>query len=156
MVLSKKYKWPEDYFSIWCWGNSWKILTTNFYSTHFFTIISSFNLFSGLFWINVKKINKIRNNVVCIIFVYCCALTTGRCNVFQHTFGNQKKSEIYGPYFLAILFLVTMNRWVNFQITFINQWRIGFRGKSYILFVCSVLYYMAVRLSPLKKMMISD
>ena len=37
LVLSKKYKWPEDYFSIWCWGNSWKILTTNFYSAHIFS-----------------------------------------------------------------------------------------------------------------------
>ena len=43
---------------------------------------------SDLFSIVAKKVNQIRNNVVCVIaclvFVFCCALTTGRCNAFQH------------------------------------------------------------------------
>ena len=59
-----------------------------------------------------KKVNQIRKNVVCVVarlvFVFCCALTTGRCNAFQHIFVNQKKSEFYGPYFQTMLFLVTM------------------------------------------------
>ena len=53
-----------------------------------------------------------RNYVVCVVarlvFVFYCALTTGRCNAFQHIFGNKKKSEFYGPYFQTMLFLVTM------------------------------------------------
>ena len=70
------------------------------------------NLRFDLFSIIAKKVNQIRNNVVCVvaclIFVFCCALTTGRCNAFQHIFRNKKKSEFYGPYFQTMLFLVTM------------------------------------------------
>ena len=55
-----------------------------------------------------------RNYVVCVVarlaFVFYCALTTGRCNAFQHIFGNKKKSEFYGPYFQTMLFLVTMTQ----------------------------------------------
>ena len=55
-----------------------------------------------------------RNNVVCVVarlvFVFYCAFTTGRCNAFQHIFGNKKKSEFYGPYFQTMLFVVTMLR----------------------------------------------
>ena len=32
----------------------------------------------------------------------------GRCNVFHHIFENEKKSELYGPNFQTMLFLVTM------------------------------------------------
>ena len=39
-----------------------------------------------------KEVNQTRNNVVCVVvrlvFVFCCALTTGRCNAFQHIFVN--------------------------------------------------------------------
>ena len=41
---------------------------------------------------SVKEVSKIRNNVVCVVvrlvFLFCCALTTGRCNAFQHIFLN--------------------------------------------------------------------
>ena len=63
-------------------------------STIFFTImnISFFNLRFDLFSIIAKEVNQIRNNVVCVVarlvFVFCCALTTGRCNAFQHIFVN--------------------------------------------------------------------
>ena len=54
------------------------------------------------------------NNEVCVVdrlvFVFCCALTTGRSNAFQHIFANQKKSEFYGPFFQTMLFFVTMVR----------------------------------------------
>ena len=43
-----------------------------------------------------------------LVFVFCFALTTGRCNAFQNIFVNKKKSEFYGTYFQAMLFLVTM------------------------------------------------
>ena len=63
-------------------------------STIFFTImnISFFNLRFDLFSIIAKKVNQIRKNVVCVVarlvFVFCYALTTGRCNAFQHILVN--------------------------------------------------------------------
>ena len=116
VVFSRKYRWPEHYFSVWSLGNSQKLLKTNQFlvSTIFFTImnISFFSLRFDLFSIIAKEVNQIRNNVVCVvarlIFLFCCALTRGRCNAFQHNFVNQKKSAFYGPYFQTMLFLVTM------------------------------------------------
>ena len=64
------------------------------FSTIFFTImnISFFNLRFDLFSIIAKEVNQIRNNVVCVVahlvFLFCCALTTSRCNAFQHDFVN--------------------------------------------------------------------
>ena len=83
-------------------------------STIFFTImnISFFSLRFDLFSIIAKKVNQIRNNVVCIaarlVFMFRCGLTMSRCNAFQHIFVYQKKSEFYGPYVQSMLFLVTM------------------------------------------------
>ena len=111
LVFSRKYRWPEHYFSVWCLGSSQKLLTTNQFlvSTIFFTImnISFFNLRFDLFLIIAKEVNQIRNNVVCVVarlvFVFCCALTMGGCNAFQHIFVNKKKSEFYGPYFQTVI-----------------------------------------------------
>ena len=111
LVFSRKYRWPEHYFSVWSLGNSQKLLKTNQFlvSTIFFTImnISFFNLRFDLFLIIAKEVNQIRNNVVCVVarlvFVFCCALTMGGCNAFQHIFVNQKKSEFYGPYFQTVI-----------------------------------------------------
>ena len=116
LVFSRKYRWPEHYFSVWSLGNSQKLLTTNQFlvSTIFFTImnISFFNLRFDLFSIMAKEVNQIRNNVVCVaarlVFLFCLALSTGRCNAFQHNFVNSKKSEFYGPYFQTMLFLATI------------------------------------------------
>ena len=104
LVFSRKCRWPEHYFSVWCLGNFQKLLTTNQYlaSTILFTNlnISFFNLRFDSFSIIAKKVNQIRNLVVCVVarfvFVFCCALTT--------------KSEFYDPYFQIMLFLVTMVR----------------------------------------------
>ena len=85
-----------------------------FVSTIFFTImnISFFNLRFDLFLIITKEVNQIRNNVACVVvrlvFVFCCALTTGHCNAFQHIFVNEKKSDFYVSYFQTMIFLVTM------------------------------------------------
>ena len=95
-ILGRKYRWPEHYFSIWSLGNSQKLLKTNQFlvSTIFFTImnISFFSLRFDLFSIIAKEVNQIRNNVVCVVarfvFLFCCALTTGRCNAFQDNFEN--------------------------------------------------------------------
>ena len=65
----------------------------NVYHKYIYT--SFFNPFFNPFSIIAKEVNEIRNNIVCVIanhvFVLRCALTLGRCNVFQHNFGNQKK-----------------------------------------------------------------
>ena len=92
---------------VWSLGNSQKLLKTNQFlvSTIFFTIMnfSFFSLRFDLFSIIGKEVNQIRNNVVCVvacyIFLFCCALTTGRCNVFQQNLENLKKTEFYGTYF---------------------------------------------------------
>ena len=99
MVFSRKHRWPEHYFSAWCLGNYQKLLTTNQFlvSTIFFTIIniSFFNLRFDLFSIITKKVNQIRNNVVCVVahlvFVFYCALTMRSCNVFQHIAAHISK-----------------------------------------------------------------
>ena len=83
-------------FFIWSLGNSKKLLTTNqlLVSTIFFTImnISFFSLRFDLFSIIAKEVNQIRNNVVYVagrlVFLFCCAPTTGRCNAFQYIFVN--------------------------------------------------------------------
>ena len=85
-----------EHFSVWCLGNSQKLLTTNQFlvSTIFFTNlnISFFSLHFHFFSIIAKKVNQIGNNAVCVavrlVFVFCYALTTGRCNAFQHIFVN--------------------------------------------------------------------
>ena len=63
-------------------------------STVFFTImnISLFSLRFDLFSVITKEVNQVKNNVVCIVacvvFLFCCVLSTGRCNAFQHIFVN--------------------------------------------------------------------
>ena len=116
LFFSRKYRPPEHYFSVWCLGSFQKLLTANQFlvSTVFFTImnISFFNLLSYLFSVIAKVVNQIRNNAVCVaarlVFVFCCALTTGHCNAFQHFFVNYKKLEFYGPYFQTISFHAAM------------------------------------------------
>ena len=93
VVFSRKYRWPEHYFSVWSLGNSQKLLKTNQFlvSAIFFTIM---NILFFSFRFDLFSI--IGNNVICIVarlvFLFCCALTTGRCNAFQHNFVNQKSS----------------------------------------------------------------
>ena len=57
---------------------------------------------------SAEQNTKTRRAITRLVFVFCSALTTGRCNVFQHIFGNENKSEFYGPNFQTMLFLVTM------------------------------------------------
>ena len=93
MVFSRKYRWPKHYSSVWFLVNSEKLLKTNQFlvSAIFFTIM---NIFFFSFRFDLFSI--IGNNVICIVarlvFLFCCALTTGRCNAFQHNFVNQKSS----------------------------------------------------------------
>ena len=96
VFFSRKYRWPEHYFSVWFLGNSQKLLKTNQFlvSTIFFTImnISFFSLRFDLFSVTAKEDNQIQYNVVRVVarlvFLFCCALTTGRCNAFRHNFVN--------------------------------------------------------------------
>ena len=94
LIFSRKYKWPEHYFSVCCLGNSQKLLTTNQFlvSAILFANINiySFNLRFDRFSIIVKKVNQIKNKVVCVEarLVFYCVLTTGRCIAFQRIFIN--------------------------------------------------------------------
>ena len=49
-----------------------------------------FRLMFELFSIIAKEVNQIRNNVVYVVArlvsLFCCSVTTGRCNAFQHIF----------------------------------------------------------------------
>ena len=98
-----------------------------------------FSLSFDLFSIIAKEVDQIRNNVVCVvtrlIFLFCCALTMGRCNVFQHIFVNYKKSEFYGPYFQAVLFLVTVISSCNLKgMIFTPVWKKSYGYKQYLAF----------------------
>ena len=59
-----------------------------------FTIIniSFFSPRFDLFSIIAKEVNQNTNNavcvVVCLVFLFCCALSTSRCNAFQNLFVN--------------------------------------------------------------------
>ena len=115
LVISRKHNWSEDCFYIWFSENSWKVTTNQLSVSKIFFAninISFFDLCSEFFSVTAKKVNQIRNNVVCfvacLIFVFCYALTTGRCNAFQPISVNQKNSVFYNPHFQTMLFLVTM------------------------------------------------
>ena len=96
LVSSRKYRRPEYYFFEWSLGNSQILLTKNKFlvSTISFTVknISFLSLRFDLFSIIAKELNQIRDNVVYVVarlvFLFCCALTAGRCNVFQNIFVN--------------------------------------------------------------------
>ena len=100
--------------------------------------ISFFSLHFDLFSIIAKEVIQIRNNVLCVVarlvFLFCCALTTVRCNAFQHVFVNQKKSEFYGPYFQTILFLVTMIKLTCIKGREKNKTKIA-KGRSLVYLV---------------------
>ena len=83
-----------------CSGNSWKILIYtklifSQYNIFTNTIISFSNPFSDL------ESGTLIIGLVCIVarlvFVFCCALTTGCRNVLQYNFGNKKKSRVLRP-----------------------------------------------------------
>ena len=109
VVFSRKYRWPEHFFSVWYLENSQKLLKTNQFlvSAIFFPImnISFFSLRFDLSSIIAKEVNQVRNNAVCVaarhVFLFCCALTTGHCNAFQCV-------AMLFPYFQTMLFLGTM------------------------------------------------
>ena len=115
LVFSRKYKWPEHCFFHMVLRKFSEITNNQpifsqyniFYNYKYFFFESAFYLFS----IIAKKVNQIRNNVVCVVarlvFIFCCALTTGRCNAFQH---------IFGPLFQTMLFLVTMVLGIDIKI----------------------------------------
>ena len=83
-----------------------------FVSTIFFTNIniSFFNTCSDFFSIIAKKVDQIRNNIVCVaaslVFVFCCALTTDSCNAIQHNFRKSREIGVLRP-----IFLITMLEW---------------------------------------------
>ena len=116
LVFSRKNKWPEYYFSIWCSVKTWKIIATNHFLviTIFFTNMNIyfFSLCSDLFSIIAKKVNQIGNKVVCVVahlvFVLLCT-HYGPLLCFSTCFCRSKeKSEFYGHIFRLCYFFVTM------------------------------------------------
>ena len=116
------------FHDVCCSGNSWKILKYTKLICSQYTILTNTNisfciefliksgkLILGILWKSLQRLTvsaeqntKTRRAITRLVFVFCSALTTGRCNVFQHIFGNENKSEFYGPNFQTMLFLVTM------------------------------------------------
>ena len=63
-----------------------------FYNYEYFFFQSAFwSLFNHC---QRSQSNQGQCNMCCClsVFLFCCALTTGRCNAFQHNFVNQKSS----------------------------------------------------------------
>ena len=113
VVFSRKYRWPE-HFSVWSLGNSQKLLKTNQFlvSAIFFTIM---NIFFFSFRFDLFSI--IGNNVVCIVarlvFLFCCALTTGHCNAFQHNFEVEEIEAlrpVFPDYVISCDYVCTLQK----------------------------------------------
>ena len=107
LVFSRKYRWPEHYFSVWCLGISQKLLTANQFSvsTIFFTNIniSFFNLRFDLFSIIAKKSQS--NQEQCTL---CCGSPCfrvllsphyGPLQCFSTYFRKLKEIGVLGPIF---------------------------------------------------------
>ena len=117
-------------FSVWCLGNSQKSLTKNQFlvSTVFFTSIniSFFSPRFDLFSIIAKKFIQIRNNVVCVlaclVFVFCCAVTTGRCNTFQHIFKIKRNQSFTSHISRLRYFLWLCFYWLKHITHMLRSW----------------------------------
>ena len=126
-------KYPELslYFLIMCCsGNSWKILTQTKLICSQYTAFTNKNISFCMEVNQIKKINSrssLHYSSHC--FLICCAFTTGRCNVFQHIFGNENKSRLlnlklrflfdFCNFFLNsiyFLFLIIFSFYRNWQI----------------------------------------
>ena len=115
-------------FSVWCLGNFQKSLTKNQFlvSTVFFTNIniSFFSPRFDLFSIIVKKFIQIRNNVVCVlarlVFVFFCAVTTGRCNTFQHIFKSKRNQSFTSHISRLCYFLWLCFYWLTAYNTYVK------------------------------------
>ena len=105
MVFRRKYRRSEHYFSVWCLGNSQKLLTTNQFlvSTTFLIImiISFFNLRLDFFSIIAKKVNQTRNNAVSLAarLVFASLLCThyGPLQCFLIYFRKLKEIAVLRP-----------------------------------------------------------
>ena len=114
VVFSRKYRWPEHYFSVWSLGNSQKLLKTNQFlvSTIFFTImnISFFSLRFDLFSIIAKEVNQIRSNECslwcsssCFLVLLC--IHYGPLQCFSTHFRQLKEIGVLRPIFPDCYFL---------------------------------------------------
>ena len=119
VVFSRKYRWPEHYFSVWSLGNSQKLLKTNQFlvSTIFFTIIniSFFNLRFDLFSIIAKKVNQIRNNVVCVLarlfFSWFAVHSRQAVAVLFNIFSSVKRNWSFTAHFSRLFYFL----WLSFS-----------------------------------------
>ena len=107
LVFSRKYRWPEHYFSVWYLGNSQKLLTTKQFlvRTILFTNtnISFFNLHFDRFSIIAKKSqsNQEQCCLCCSSPCFCALLCThyGTLQCFSTYFRKLKKIGVIQPIF---------------------------------------------------------
>ena len=106
-MFTRKYWWPEQYFSVWCLGNSQRLLTPNqlLVSTILFTNIniSLFNLRFDRFSIIVKKSqsNQQQFSLSCSSPCFCVLLCThyGPLQSFSTYFHKLKEIGVLRPIF---------------------------------------------------------
>ena len=106
MVFSRKYRWPEHYFSVWSLGNSQKLLTTNQFlvSTIFFTVMN-ISFFQSAFWSLFNRQRSKSNQQQCSL--YCsspCFLVLlctyyGPLQCFSTYFRKLKEIGVLRPIF---------------------------------------------------------
>ena len=88
LAFSGKYRWPEHYFSVWCSGNSQKLLTPNQFvvTTILFTNINIpfFNLRFDRFSIIAKKSQSNQEQYsLCFSSPCFCVLLCTHCGPLQ-------------------------------------------------------------------------
>ena len=91
-----------------CSGNSWKIPKYTKLICSQYTLLTNINLFASTSVKSGKLIIGLVSIIARLVFVFCSALATGHCNVFQNIFGNENILEFCGPNFQTMLFIVTM------------------------------------------------
>ena len=106
LVFSRKYRWPEHYFSVWCLGNSQKLLTTNQFLVNaiFFTIKNMF--FQSAFWSFFNHRQRSQSNQEqcslccsspCFLVLLCTHYVPLQC--FSTYFGKLKEKGVLRPIF---------------------------------------------------------
>ena len=109
-IFSRKYRWSEHYFSVWCLGNSQKLLTTNqflvrtkfFTNMCFFTKIFTKSVFWSLFSHRQKcQSNQEQCSLCCSWPCFCVLLCTHYMPLqcFSTYFRKLKEIRVWRPIF---------------------------------------------------------
>ena len=107
LVFSRKYRWPEHYFSVWSFGNSQKLLKANQFlvSAIFFTIMN-ICFFQSAFWslFNYRQrsqTNQEQGSMCCSSPCFLVLLCThyGQLQCFSTYFRKLKEIGVLRPIF---------------------------------------------------------